>query len=926
MIVFGPLGFTAPLMLWALLVLPIIWFLLRAVPPAPVRRIFPAVGLLLGLKDRETQSDRTPWWLLLLRMLALAAVILGLAGPVLNPENARNGNGPLLVLLDNSWASARDWRNSQARVLEIVNEAGRNARPIAVVSLTDLPPEGVVFTTANVARNHIPSFTPAPWEPASEDVLTWEKTIEDQPFDAVWFSDGLARNGRDTLLAALSKRGTVSVFESTRPLYGLEPVQFEDNLLKLTARRLPNMSATSIKISALGPDPSGREVTLGSGVATFETNADVARLDLAMQPELRNRITRFVINDQLTAGTTILADDGLRRREIALISGRADQESLDLLDPLYYLRKALEPGADILTGSFGNILPANPDVIILADVADLPATEKQALTQWVESGGLLLRFAGPRMAASEVSRDREDVLMPVRLRSGGRSLGGTMSWGDPKGLLPFDEASPFYGLTIPDDVSVTSQVVAQPGPELANRVIAALEDGTPLVTRKRLGQGRIVLFHTTANAQWSDLPLSGLFVSMLERLSVSTRRAMADPADLAGTTWSAEMTLDGFGQLHDATNLSGVDGETLTTAHLGPDLPPGIWRSDDQVIALNVMTQGQELRPAIWPQTIRLEGFSGVQETLLSGWFLLAALIVLVVDALATLALTGRLRSSVLSRTLGGVFIASLVSFLAPQNLSAQEISPEDSHAISVTSEVVLAHIITGDPWVDEIAFAGLRGLSRVLTLRTSIEPDQPVGIDVEADELAFFPFLYWPISSNQRALTDGAITKLNTYLRTGGMILFDTRDAGLAGSNGPNQRKLRELAGALDIPPLEIVPADHVLTRAFYLLQDFPGRHLGANVWVEAAPQGREQIEGMPFRNLNDGVTPVVIGGNDWASAWAVTERGQYMLPVGRGRAGQRQREIAMRFGVNLIMHVLTGNYKSDQVHVPALLNRLGN
>ena len=89
--------------------------------------------------------------------------------------------------------------------------------------------------------------------------------------------------------------------------------------------------------------------------------------------------------------------------------------------------------------------------------------------------------------------------------------------------------------------------------------------------------------------------------------------------------------------------------------------------------------------------------------------------------------------------------------------------------------------------------------------------------------------------------------------------------------------------------------------------------------------PPDAEQIDGMPFRNLNDGVTPVVIGGNDWASAWAMDEAGRRLLPVGRGMAGERQREIAYRFGVNLVMHVLTGNYKSDQVHVPALLDRLG-
>lgn len=203
------------------------------------------------------------------------------------------------------------------------------------------------------------------------------------------------------------------------------------------------------------------------------------------------------------------------------------------------------------------------------------------------------------------------------------------------------------------------------------------------------------------------------------------------------------------------------------------------------------------------------------------------------------------------------------------------------------------------------------------------------MGVDIEKDELAFFPFLYWPVTASAPDPSDAAYAKLNQYLRTGGMILFDTRDADLAGFGGgttPEGQALQLIASGLDIPPLEPMPLDHVLTRTFYLLQDFPGRHQGGQVWVEAAPNAAaEAEEGMPFRNLNDGVTPVVIGGNDWASAWATDDMGVPLVPIGRGFAGEQQREIAYRFGINLIMHVLTGNYKSDQVHVPALLERLG-
>jgi hypothetical protein len=73
----------------------------------------------------------------------------------------------------------------------------------------------------------------------------------------------------------------------------------------------------------------------------------------------------------------------------------------------------------------------------------------------------------------------------------------------------------------------------------------------------------------------------------------------------------------------------------------------------------------------------------------------------------------------------------------------------------------------------------------------------------------------------------------------------------------------------------------------------------------------------------INDGVSGYVIGGHDWAAAWAVDDLGQPIAAVVPG--GEHQREMALRFGVNLVMYTLTGNYKADQVHVPAILERLG-
>ena len=935
MLTLGPLGFTAPWLLLGLIILPILWLILRAVPPAPIRRRFPGVALLIGLTDDESQTDRTPWWLLLLRILAVAAVIVGFAGPVLNPRTETPGTGPLLILADGSWASARDWDRRIDRLDAALAEAARDGRPVALVVLTDLPGTPPVFQPPEALAPQLPALEPLAWRPDYSAAATVLEGIEGG-FDTFWLSDGLADEERATLLDLLEDRGTVTAFESPRPVIALRPMTFEDGAIRISAIRAPAAGEAVVRVNLHGLDPAGNERVLATATLEFAGAATEAVTEVDLPPELRNRILRAEVEGLRSAGAVTLADDALRRREVALISGAPGAETLTLLDPLHYLRQALSPTADLVEGTLSDILLANPDAIILADVAALAPAEAADLLEWVEAGGLLVRFAGPRLASSDIARTEEDPLLPVRLRAGGRTIGGAMSWGEPKELAPFPDTSPFAGLPIPEDVEVTAQVLAQPDPTLADRVIAQLADGTPLVTRKPAGEGQIVLFHVTANAEWSSLPLSGLFVQMLERLAVSTRPALPELEEMEGTVWQVEAVLDGFGTVEDAGTLPGVPGEALLEARLGPELQPGLYAGEDRRLARNVIDAETELAPAAWPASVAVEGMAAARELPLKGWLLAAALGLLLIDILASLWLSGKLTGPRVARGATAALGALLVALALPAGpvraqgvevLTDEATASDDALALAATTEVVLAYVLTGDAEVDRISEAGLRGLSQTLFLRTSVEPADPIGVDIERDELSFFPLLYWPVTADQAIPSSEAYRKLNRYLRSGGMIIFDTRDADIArfGSGSPEGRKLQALARPLEIPPLEPVPEDHVLTRTFYLLQDFPGRHQSRDVWVEAAPPGAELAEGMPFRNLNDGVTPVIVGGNDWAAAWAVTPTGQPMFPIGRGVAGERQRELAHRFGVNLVMHVLTGNYKSDQVHVPELLERLG-
>jgi hypothetical protein len=286
-----------------------------------------------------------------------------------------------------------------------------------------------------------------------------------------------------------------------------------------------------------------------------------------------------------------------------------------------------------------------------------------------------------------------------------------------------------------------------------------------------------------------------------------------------------------------------------------------------------------------------------------------AGLLLAMVDLCVSLFLRGlvRIRPG-RRRTTSAAAAAAALTVLAAIDPATAQTVVSDGTAPPPALIVQLAYVRTGDSSVDDITRAGLAGLSSVVSRRTAAELGAPAGVDPESDELAFYVLLYWPLDAPQKPLSTSARERLKAYLRSGGTILFDSRSRN-AKVRGPT---LRALAEELDLPPLFPVPEDHLLRRSYYLLAELPGRFNGDTVWVARSAE-----------DINDGVTAVIAGSHDWVGAWAVDDAQRPMLPVVPG--GDRQRELAYRFGVNLVIHVLTGSYKADQVHLPAIMERLG-
>jgi len=228
MIVLGGIGFTAPWLLAALLALPILWLILRAVPPAPIRRRFPGVALLLGLK-----------------------------GPVLNPDRDRaEGSGPLLVVLDGSWAGATRWPQQAEAIDAQLSRAARAGRTVGFLTLTQ--PEPPTFQSADVWQSRLAGFTPSPWQPSQQNIADAAQILAAlDPFDTLWFSDGLMYEGRDVLLDALQARGAVEVYQTAANVMAIQPARYEDNLVKLDIARTAPGDTREVILQAEGRDPAG---------------------------------------------------------------------------------------------------------------------------------------------------------------------------------------------------------------------------------------------------------------------------------------------------------------------------------------------------------------------------------------------------------------------------------------------------------------------------------------------------------------------------------------------------------------------------------------------------------------------------------------------------------------------------------------------
>jgi len=924
-----PLSFAEPALLLGLLSLPVLWWLLRVMPPRPRRIEFPPTRLLFDIAPREETPSRTPWWLTALRLAAATLVILAAAGPIWNPQTGLAGTtSPLMILLDDGWSSAASWDTRIKAADELIANADNDRRAVALVPLSE-PARDITLMPAGAARVALRQLSPKPYAiERVETLASIERFLKSAgDVEIAWLTDGIDTGRGAEFIEALGKTigdRSLTVFEGGTPS-PMALVAAENAAAKMTVKVLradTGLAAGVVRALDAKGSPIGEA---RFGFAPPEREAE-AVFDLPV--ELRNDIARLEISGERSAGAVQLLDKRWRRRAIGIVSGATSDTAQPLLAPTFYLTRALAPFADVRLGDRGvapqqsvaQFLDQKVPMIVLADVGTLSPEIRERLSAWIDGGGVLVRFA-----------QADDDLVPVKLRRGGRSLGGSLTWEKPQHLAAFAADGPFTGLAVPKDVTVSRQVLAEPDAVLSTKSWASLEDGTPLVTGERRGKGLVTLFHVSADMRWSDLPMSGTFVEMLRRIVDMSGYTTTPGAGVAGEpgkeTLAPVHTLDGFGALgpppSTAKPLPADYADRATLDH-----PPGFYGPVEGPLAVNTLASADRIAQLdTSPLHARHASYTNAEPRDLRGMLLSASLALFLIDAIVVALLGGGLAGLLRRRTATAAIVAAFfVCGLVPSMTRAED---SDDFAMRAVSQTRLAYVVTGNNDVDSIVKAGMSGLTLFLAQRTALEAGDPVGVDPEHDELAFFPLIYWPIVPGAPKPPQDALNKIDAYMKQGGTVLFDTRDAIEAGpgengaSQTPGMQALRDILSSLDVPELEPVPREHVLTKTFYLLRDFPGRFTNGQTWVETLPrEDEDEAASRPARG-GDGVSPIIITSNDLAGAWAIRADGQPMLPLTPGEP--KQREFAFRSGVNIVMYTLTGNYKADQVHAPALIERLG-
>ncbi len=893
---FNIIGFANFYALFGLLLTPIIWIIVKAFPPKPKSYNFSSFFLLEKIDYDAPKNQKTPLWLVVFRIFFFILIVLFFSKPFLKNNNSFGDKKyeKYLIVVDTGWSMAKDWNKYKELVQEISQEAEKNKKKILFFhSKLNSYKDVKTFETNYAFRNYLENLYPLPlqFKEGSLDKLIQDESLfknskifiisskfDFHNFNSYYKKFSLIKNNSNNYYY-ISPLDTILIINSLK----VTKDKIICEVLRLGENNLEQKFFLNIKTV-------NNEIVY-KNKHIMKENENKKIINLSFPTEVFNQIKSIRIVGQNHAGAIYYFDDFSKKKNIAILNDNEFYKESPLLSPVYYIKKSLEAKHNIKIEKIDNIIKQKFSTIIIPETVIIPNEYNKKLNEWLLEGGTLIRFSGERLV-----EEKSNFLPSQGTYSKIRNIEGQLTINNNLFISDFEKDSIFTGLQIPKDITINKQLIFDSYPKQIN-VLAKLNDNTPLVSMKKLGEGKIILFHIGANNNWSNLPISSLFPDMINRVLLFSKNY--NSSDLKNLTLNKEM--DGFGNLVLPKKIITFDSfDKLKTLKPSTNNPPGKYENNQISIALNLSTNiNQQQSEKVYTNILSNYSFKNTKD--LSSIILKIILTMFILDILLTIMIKNNVNFSKIFAKRNNLILIILffLTLIKLDSVSA--------------NETFLAYIKIENTKINNISENGLETIRNLLTTRTSINPKGVIGLDIKSDHIYRYPFIYWPLTKNLLSIKKPEIIKIKNYLNNGGIFFFDIIGFSRKNLNLKEKKfqEIRNFLNAIGANELSIIPEGHTLTKSFYLLNKFPGKWDNRILFVENS-------------NLQykDGVSSVILGFNDWAKAWAVDNNNLPLFPVVPG--GERQRELSYRFGINIAMYALTGNYKSDQIHSKSILKRL--
>ena len=882
-----------------LITLPIIFLLIKYYPPKPKKRVYSSFFLLKNIINRNTIKTNFPLWLLLFRLLICFLIILFFSDPYFKKDQQTENYENYIIISDNAWSKASNWQNYKNIVKEISLEAENNSKKIHLylASNEDLF-DPVIFRSQNEISEYLNKNPPIAKQITRENINEILKMNNFFKTSKVFFIysnyDSSSKNAQlETLRLIEENNPATIIINPVEKITYLKEVAINNEKVEIKIKRIGIYNNQDLTLEIYDKN----EDILFKKKYYFNKNVDEFKLIESFPIETINQFFKITILNESHAGAHYYLDDYRKSLSIGIVAENDSFIEKPLLSPIYYLKKSLDKDHIINFAPIDKLIDNNKSIIFLPSDSKLEKSDIQKLKSWIQSGGTLIKFSDKKIVSQKnLYFDGVAYFQSLREIATDFSLQNNLS------IKSFEKDSIFSNLKIPADLIFKKQLIIDGfAPDIS--ILASLEDQSPLITMKNLGVGKVILFHITSNNEWSNLPLSSLFRDIISRLLfIPKLQKYKNSEDL-----TLKSAINSFGKLAEPLKnytLRNNFGEIKI--YPSSRNPAGIYENENFSIALNLSTN-LNTETFLSNSTEKIIIKNNYQKNILKLNSLILSLIFIMffIDMIISIIMKKNLLQKSMLKNLNLIAFACIIFVIC---IGQKKIYAEENY-----NGIYLAYVRSEDPLLNQIANSGLEKLKEYLIERTSISPKGVKEINLATDKLFYYPLIYWQISEIVPRLNNETIEKIKNYFETGGIILFDfiNLSKSFYSESETQLEILKSLFSDLGIDSLQQVNKDHTLTRSYYLLDNYPGRFDNKILLIDT-----ENLD------KKDGVSSAVVGLNHWIGAWAVDENNYPLYQAVPG--GERQRELSFRFGINLIMYALTGNYKSDQIHNKSILKRL--